>query len=106
MADSRVESWKLAGNVWLWRYGQNTKNYPGWNLAADETGWNSLFELIRRMAASPWACRREISVTKPTACILAVPNNPGGSEGLESRQCLNLAVPRGRVGDRQWRLEI
>ena len=64
-----------------------------------------MFDLLGRMAASPWACRREISVIKPTARILAVPNNPAGSEGLESPRCLILEVPRGRVGDRQWRLE-
>jgi hypothetical protein len=105
MADSRVESWQQAGNLYLWRYAHRTKNYPGWNLAADETGWKSLFDLLGRMAASPLACRREISVIKPTARILAVPNNPAGSEGVESAQCLILEVPRGRVGDRQWRLD-
>jgi hypothetical protein len=105
MADSRVESWKQAGNLYLWRYAHNTKNYPGWNLAAEETGWKSLFDLLGRMAASPLACRREISVLKPTSRILAVPNNPAGSEGIESAQRLILEVPRGRVGDRQWRLE-
>jgi hypothetical protein len=105
MADSRVESWQQAGNLYLWRYAHRAKNYPGWNLAADETGRQSLFDLLGRMAASPWACRREISVIEPTARILAVPNNPAGSEGVESAQCLILEVPRGRVGDRQWRLE-
>jgi hypothetical protein len=105
MADSRVESWKQSGNLYLWRYAHNTKNYPGWHLAADETGWKSLFDLLGRMAASPLACRREISVLKPTSRILAVPNNPAGSEGIESAQRLILEVPRGTVGDRQWRLE-
>jgi hypothetical protein len=95
MADSRVESWKQAGNLYLWRYAHNTKNYPGWNLAAEETGWKSLFDLLGR----------EISVLKPTSRILAVPNNPAGSEGIESAQRLILEVPRGRVGERQWRLE-
>jgi hypothetical protein len=105
MTDSRVERWKQSGNLYLWRYADNTKNYPGWNLAAEETGWKSLFDLLGRIAASPLACRREISVIKPTARILAVPNNPAGSEGIESAQRLILEVPRGTVGDRQWRLE-
>jgi hypothetical protein len=105
MADPRVEGWRQAGNLWLWRYRQSTRNYPGWNLAADPMGWESLRDLLGRMVDSPWACRREISLSKPTARILAVPNNPGGSEGLESPPCLRLDVARGRVGDRHWRLE-
>ncbi len=103
MADLSVEGWKQAGDLWLWRYRQNTRNYPGWNLAADQLGWESLLDLLGRMAASPWACRRSIAVSRPTARILAVPNNPG--EGLESPPCLRLEVPRGSVGDRHWRLE-
>jgi hypothetical protein len=105
MADPRVEGWKQVGDLWLWRYLQNTRNYPGWNLAANQLGWESLFELLGRMVSSPWACRREISASRPAARILAVPNNPDGSVGLESPPCLILEVPRGRVGDRQWRLE-
>jgi hypothetical protein len=105
MADQSVEGWKQAGDLSLWRYGQNTKNYPGWNLAADQLGWESLLDLLGRMVASPWACRREVAVIRPTARILAVPNNPGGSVGLECPPCLGLELPRGRVGDRHWRLE-
>ena len=81
-----------------WRYRQDTRNYSGWNLAANQLGWESLFDLLGRMVSSPWACRREISVSRPTARILAVPNNPGGSEGLESPPCLILEMPRGKVG--------
>jgi hypothetical protein len=44
-------------------------------------------------------------VIRPTGRVLAVPNNPAGSDGLESPQCLVLEVPRGRVEDRHWRLE-
>jgi hypothetical protein len=105
MADSRVEDWKRTGDLWLWKYGQNTRNYFGWNLAADRLGCESLLDLLGRMAASPRDCRREISVIRPTRRILAVPNNPGGSAGLESPPCLRLQVRRDRVGDRHWRLE-
>jgi hypothetical protein len=105
MVDPGVEAWKQVGDLWLCRYRQNTRNYPGWHLAAHRSGWVSLSDLFARMAAAPCACRREISVSRPTARILAVPNNPGGSEGLESPACLRLEVPGGRVGDRHWRLE-
>lgn len=104
MADSRVESWKQTGDLWLWRFRDNSKNYPGWNLAADETGWSALADLLGRMAASSRSCRREISVTKLTARVLAVPNNPARSADLESPRLLIIEVPRDRLGDNHWRL--
>jgi hypothetical protein len=82
MSDPRVESWKQSGRLYLWRYGQNTKNYPGWNLASDETGWQSISDLLERMAESTRDSRREISVAAPTALTLSVPNNRAGSNGL------------------------
>jgi hypothetical protein len=105
MSNPRVENWTQSGRLYLWRYGQNTKNYPGWNLAADETGWQSIADLLERMAESTRDSRREISVSRPTALALSVPNNPVGSKELESKQSLILNVQRNEVADQHWKLE-
>jgi hypothetical protein len=105
MADPRVEGWKQAGTLCLWRYRGNYKNYPGWNLASDEAGWQAIFDFLERMAASALACRRGIKVSRPAPSVLAVPNNPARESGIESPSLLNLIAPGGKVEGRHWKLK-
>ena len=86
LADPRVEGWEQAGNLWLWRYRQNTRNYPGWNLAANQLGWESLFDLLGRMVSSSWACRREISVSSADPHVSSrYPTIPADQRGWNPR---------------------
>jgi hypothetical protein len=49
MPDPTVARWKQQGRVYLWRYKENRKNYPGWHFTADAVACNALLELFELM---------------------------------------------------------
>lgn len=52
-----ANAWKQSGRISIWRYTENERNYPGWNLDA---------------LAADGAGSRSIAITAPTKAQLAV----------------------------------
>ena len=67
---------KFVGSVSLWRYVENERNYPGWNLSADLRGVASLLSILSELQAA--GGHRTVPITPPTLSTLAVPNNRSG----------------------------
>lgn len=67
-------TWKPSGSVSLWRYTENTRNYPGWHLTADAAGCDSLLDLLDALATEPGGYRT-IPLRAPDEAQLGVPNN-------------------------------
>jgi len=74
-----THTWKPQGAVFLWRYLENTRNYPGWHLTADSTGVRSILALLDLLASSSVRLYRTIPVTRPTIRELSAPNNKQGT---------------------------
>jgi hypothetical protein len=66
--------WKQNGNIWLWRYTLNERNYPGWNLTADDSGCGSLLALLDELVERPGEYHT-VQTLSPGRDQLAVPNN-------------------------------
>src|SRR5438105_1048742 len=79
MTPSPVQAWKQRGLVFLWRYLENERNYPGWHFTADDLGATSFCELLRAMGSFAVPSHRTLVVTPPTTSVLAVPNNRNGA---------------------------
>lgn len=75
-SSAQSEYLKHSGSVWLWRYGADDRNYPGWHLTADSTGAASLVNLLETLAEPNQATFRTVQLCRLTPAILAVPNNP------------------------------
>ena len=73
-----THAWKLTGRVYLWRYRENTRNYPGWHLSTDRPGGASLLELFSLLPSASTPVYRTVPLTPPSQSVLAVPNNRGG----------------------------
>lgn len=73
--DQRIARWEQRGVVCLWRYLDNTKNYPGWHFSADRLGCNSVIELLALMETAELPMRRTVQLRPPSADVLGVPNN-------------------------------
>ena len=74
----RSSAGKRRGAIFLWRYRDNARNYPGWNLSADASGACSLLRRLRALAQSSHGTSRTVNVDVPTLTVLRVPNNEGG----------------------------
>lgn len=105
MPDDNVNKWKQEGRLYLWRYIENTRNYPGWHLTADDTCCHSLVDLIERMLTARWSSHKSLVVTPPTKEVLSVPNNRGGEAGWKAVRILTLKYPKDKVRDDHFSLE-
>ena len=86
----RAHSWKQTGNVSLWRYTGNERNYPGWHLTADTAGCESLIALLDALAADGIPASRAVEITPPSKAQLGVPNNKSGSAAWRSPSKLRV----------------
>jgi hypothetical protein len=105
MPDENVNKWTQQGHIYLWQYVENTRNYPGWHLTADEIFCNSFADLIERMVTAKYSCQKSLNVTSPTREILNVPNNKGGQAKWKSPKLLILKHQKNNIPDDYFSLE-
>ena len=75
----KIEKQNIDGKVYVWKYLENSRNYPGWNFTVDKTGSRSLLELLDLMKRCEWSSRKEIQISNPTENQIKVPNNQKGN---------------------------
>lgn len=49
-----IEKWKQQGDIWIWRYIIQSKNYAGLHFTADSAACKSFKHLIRLMKEAQW----------------------------------------------------
>lgn len=106
MSDPSVTRWRQRGRVYLWRYKENTRNYPGWHMTADHEACTSLVELIDAMQVARWPSNATVAVSPPTDDILLVPNNRGGAARWTAPTSLKLKYTRDQVDADFWSLGL
>lgn len=105
MSDINVNRWKQEGSLFVWRFQENIRNYPGWHLSADNVRANSMIDLLDRMLAAQWRSEKLLKVMPPPVEVLRVANNMGGKARWESPHSMLIKYPRGKVTDDYWLLE-
>ena len=78
-------NWKQKGNLYLWRYENNPKNYPGWHLTGDMEGISSLCTLLTIMQNEGRNVKRTVQLSLPT------------SKELSILGCSSKAIPEKKV---------
>lgn len=68
-------AWQQHGTVSLWRYRDNARNFPGWQLTADAEGCASLLTLLDALHTGGAGASRTLQLSAPGPAQLAVPNN-------------------------------
>lgn len=99
MSDINVDKWKQKGNLYFWRYVENNRNYPNWNLAADEDFRDNFLDLLQRMSDAKFDSQKLLEITLPTAEVLKIPNNYGGNAKWKSPKIINLKHRKESAGD-------
>ena len=80
-----VYRWKQKGNLYLWRYRDNPKNYPGWQFTGDKEGVNSLCEILSLMLTEEKNVKRTIQLSTPSEVELSISG------------CTSKAIPEMKV---------
>lgn len=103
-----------APRIYLWRYRENRRNYPGYHLTADVTGCELLINALSRHENTKAERQSLIPLSPVTPGILAVPANRRGDPTVVSFGALLLSTQPGWAAERfelsesypQCRLEL
>lgn len=76
--------------IYLWRYQENKRNYPGYHLTADAEGCDQLISLTEELEKTKSAVNHHIELSPVNEKILAVPNNTQGNKTVISLKFWNL----------------
>ncbi len=90
----KSHTWKQSGKINLWRYTENKRNYPGWNLSADRAGCTSLLELLGAFSADIPPVTRTLSILPPAKAQLLIPNNRSGTAAWVSPKKWRITLVR------------
>ena len=87
----RAHSWKQSGEISLWYYTENDRNYPGWHMTTDELGSASMVMLLDALLEDNTSASRSLFVKSPSKVQLAIPNNKSGLAAWRSPKKLVVA---------------
>jgi hypothetical protein len=73
--------------IFLWRYRENRRNYPGYHLTANREGCDQLLEILGAHEKAKQAIQTIVSLSSVTPQILSVPDNTRGDAA-----CVSLAA--------------
>lgn len=76
--DKVIEKFRISGKLFIWKYTENYKNYPGWNITVDNMGADKLDRLFELMINSEYPSEKQVDTYSPTDTQLNVPNNLNG----------------------------
>jgi hypothetical protein len=74
----KIEKLKISGRVYIWKYADNDRNYPGWNITVDNLASEELSVLFDMMGQCEWSTNKKILATRPTDQEIGTPNNRNG----------------------------
>ena len=84
----------INGNIYIWKYLDNSRNYPGWNFTADKKACNSLLELLKLMQLCEWSSKKEIKTSEPKISQFKIPNNQNGEAKWQTSMKLILSFKK------------
>ena len=102
---SQIAKFKATGNLYLWTYTENDRNYLGWNISATRESVKSLYELLNMMERCEWSTTKEVKVQPPTPNLLNTVNNRNGQANWKSTLELILKSKK-NIDDNSWNYRI
>jgi hypothetical protein len=70
--------------IYLWRYHENRRNYPGFHLTADAQGCALLIAALEVSSTTTIDRTNRFELSRATSSVLSVPNNRGGTATFSS----------------------
>ena len=75
---SDLLKFQVKGNISVWKYSENYKNYSGWHIYLCPEAQKSMCTLLELMTNDEYAFRKAIYLSPPTEEITGSPNNYNG----------------------------
>lgn len=95
----KIEKLKISGAVYIWRYTDNDRNYPSWNITLDNLASEELTTLFDMMGLCEWSTNKKIQTTRPTDNELSVPNNRNGNAQWTTKPKISFCLKQNKTPD-------
>ena len=92
----KIDRLAIAGNLYVWKYSENSRNYPGLNISADFSAISNLIDLLELMINCEWSTKKVLECKIPTNVILSKPNNRKGTADFKSADHLILTLVKNK----------
>lgn len=92
MTKDLIEKFQINGSIYLWKYKENQRNYPGWNLTVDKVASESIIKLLDLMLKCEWSSKKHVTLSQPTNSQISVPNNWKGTATWMAATSLTLSL--------------
>jgi hypothetical protein len=102
MSDPTVNEWRQRSALYLWRNPDNTRNYPGWDCAVDDSARRSMIELCERMLAAQFPARRTLVISPLARNVAEWPGAPVTGRFFAPFK-LTIEFPLDAVTAEHWR---
>jgi hypothetical protein len=100
----QIEKLKVTGQIFIWRFTDNDRNYPGWNFTVDSKASQDLLQLFDLMAKCDWSTKKSLRTDEPTDNELSVPNNRQGTAKWTTKPVVTFVVKSNGASD-SWMTE-
>jgi hypothetical protein len=97
--EKSIEKFKFEGKVACWKFIENSKNYPGWNICFDDAGRASLLELLEKINKSEWPSKKQFKLCHPLDL------NQGWIENVGEYQVAEDVILSHRKSSLEWALK-
>ena len=87
-----IEKLRVSGGVYIWKYADSERNYPGWNLTVDLVASRELTQLFDLMDQCEWSTSKKIFTSLPTDDEVSVPNNRNGNAKWTTKPEITLST--------------
>lgn len=94
-----IENYNFNGKVYVWKYLENYKNYPGWNFTVDKMAAKQLTELFSLMLSSEFPTKKKIETSVPSKPQLEVPNNLHGKADYKTKSTVVFNLKKSGKSD-------
>lgn len=95
--DSSITKLKQTGTIYFWKFKDNLRNYPGWNISFDQDGADFLLGLLALMDCSEWSAKKSLHISEPNHKLLVTINNRGGNASWSFVKRLDLQLKKGET---------
>lgn len=82
----KIEKFKISGKVYIWKYSDNGRNYPGWNLTMDNLASQEISKLLDLMSNCEWTTSKKLLTQRPTGNEVFTPNNRRGHANWTTKE--------------------
>lgn len=98
-----IEKFTIEGNIYIWKYTENTRSFPDYNITFEKKAGQDLIKLLDLMIDCEWSTKKMLKSNPPDIDILNSANNNKGLANWKSETYIILSL-RKNEDENFWKI--